>query len=467
MSKRQAPRLVRFRAKGNETGIVFIHGYSGEAEKTWGKLPWILATEPSLREWDVVSLGYPSSLIASLRGIWKKAWIRQPPLQTLADGLHTRFTYVEPLKSYRQVVLVAHSMGGLVVQRALLDSDTVRKKAYQVFLFGTPCGGLPLAARLRWINPQVRDMAAGGDFIRELRRGWEALGSNRAFQFLSIQGEEDAFVTEKSTRGPFHCLDGLHFPREEWDTVAGNHVEMVKPLNREDEAPQLLIGRILGDAAPSGPWSSAWVARSKAEARETIERLGAHPAGLDAQALVSLALAYDTIGERQKAMEVLHLVKEDDADGMGTLGGRFKRAWQDEHRASDAEQALAWYTRGYETAVRLEQPRLAYYNGINLAYLRLAAQADLEGARKVARDVLEWVSRSTEPDPPWKAATQAEALAYLGDIGGALTKYREALASEPRPAAWAIASMYRQAKKVAHHLPSPSLSEGVERVFRS
>jgi pimeloyl-ACP methyl ester carboxylesterase len=462
-----APRLVKLRCDGHDAGIVLIHGFGGRADQTWGDLPEILVAEPALREWDVVSLGYETDLVASLLGFWKRGfWSRQPSLQSLADGLRTRFGDVEPLASYRDVVFVAHSMGGLVLQRALLDGEPLRKKTRRVFLFGTPSGGLTLAGRGRWVNQQVRDMAAGGEFIRGLRAGWEELRPRRTFEFLAVKGDQDYFVPPESSQGPFPYLDGLRFLPEECETVAGDHVDMVKPINREDETPQLLISRIQGEAAPTGIWSPAWVARGEGEARETIESYGEDPAALDTQARISLAVAYETVGDREQAVSVLTRGVAGSADAMGTLAGRYKRAWQEGRRQSDAEQALTLYRKGFETASQNDQPRDAYYTGINLAYMKLAVEDDLDGARETAREVLGWVEKSTRPDAPWKAATEGEALAYLGETERALARYREALASEPRPEAWKIASMYRQARSVGHLLQSTAFTGGIETLFR-
>jgi hypothetical protein len=60
-------------------------------------------------------------------------------------------------------------MGGLVVQRALVDNDKTRA----VILFGTPSGGLRKASPFAFWKPQLRNMAKDSKFITKLRGDWK------------------------------------------------------------------------------------------------------------------------------------------------------------------------------------------------------------------------------------------------------------------------------------------------------
>jgi hypothetical protein len=116
-------------------------------------------------------------------------------------------------------------MGGLIVQRALLDSEAVRRRISHVFLFGTPSNGLlkaVIAAKLVG-KKQVRDMQEGCPFIIRLRRDWEEkLGfDNFPFHFQSVAGDEDEFVPATSAHG--------NFPRGHCQSIPGGHLEIVKP----------------------------------------------------------------------------------------------------------------------------------------------------------------------------------------------------------------------------------------------
>ena len=107
---------VRRRA-GIDRAVLFVHGFSGDQQDTWGLFPTLIGTDTTLNDWDIVSLGYATSLLPDIRGIWSA----DPDLPILAIHLNTRFD-IAPLAQYRSLAIVAHSMGGLVVQRALLDN---------------------------------------------------------------------------------------------------------------------------------------------------------------------------------------------------------------------------------------------------------------------------------------------------------------------------------------------------------
>src|SRR3954464_11994140 len=108
------PRLIRHRCKkNNETAIVFVHGFTGDAKATWGDFPAILQHERALDGWDVLSVGFPTRLRLALVGIWAA----DPDIATIADNLRT--TILNADTDYKSVVLVGHSMGGLAIERAL------------------------------------------------------------------------------------------------------------------------------------------------------------------------------------------------------------------------------------------------------------------------------------------------------------------------------------------------------------
>ena len=56
-------------------------------------------------------------------------------------------------------VVVGHSFGGLIAQRALVDHEDLALKTSHVFLFGTPSAGLEKATGFSFFKRQVRDMA--------------------------------------------------------------------------------------------------------------------------------------------------------------------------------------------------------------------------------------------------------------------------------------------------------------------
>jgi pimeloyl-ACP methyl ester carboxylesterase len=128
--------LVRHRVEGKPLCILFIHGFGGDAAKTWGRFPGFLSDDSRIDGWDIVSYGYQSDL---LRPNAVGLWSADPDIPTIADQLRAMVEI--GFTKYEGIALVAHSMGGLVAERALVDDDAFRKRILHTFLFGTPSAG--------------------------------------------------------------------------------------------------------------------------------------------------------------------------------------------------------------------------------------------------------------------------------------------------------------------------------------
>jgi pimeloyl-ACP methyl ester carboxylesterase len=167
-----APKpLITFlrRCPGADAAILLIHGFNADTSRTWGLFPQLLSTTPALDGWDLVGLSYQTCLAPDLRGLWTG----DPDLQTLATFLHTVISHGE-LSRHRALVFVAHSMGGLVVQRALLDHPDLVARTSHVLLSGL-------------FKHQARDMETGGAFIERLRHDCHQRWSDQLpFRFWAV-----------------------------------------------------------------------------------------------------------------------------------------------------------------------------------------------------------------------------------------------------------------------------------------
>src|SRR5271170_5976133 len=101
--------------------IVFVHGFSGDLRRTWGEIPALLESSGRLPGWDLFGFGYSSNKRFDLLGLWSA----DPALEQIAEKLTT--TLELEAKNYR-FAFVAHSMGGLVVQRALAMKPELRSR---------------------------------------------------------------------------------------------------------------------------------------------------------------------------------------------------------------------------------------------------------------------------------------------------------------------------------------------------
>ena len=420
----------------NEVAIVFVHGFTGDRKGTWGNIPEFLLTEPSLSGWDLFGFGYQSKRRFDIL----KLWSADAGLEEIATALFS----TPELGPYQRLALVAHSMGGLVVQRALVKYPDFLKRTSHLILFGTPSAGLVKATLLSVAKQQLRNMSASGDFIQKLRGDWRNLDldTKPPFRFLAIAGELDQFVPPESSLGPF--------PESTQRVIPGNHLSMLDAGSKDAPCVRILVDALTTGAAPAGPRSAARLALEKGAFQQAIEKLWPQRSELDDDGVTQLALALDAVGRRGEAIQVLEGHSTKGTDALGVLAGRYKRRWLVERRRTDVEKAVELYRRGYSEATAKERPNhdQAYYHGINLAYLELAYGGDYHAARELAKTVLEHCKRATNPKQEiWRLATEGDALVILGRKKEGFEKHAAAAKQQMSP--WQALSIQEQAIRTA------------------
>jgi len=449
----KGPELVEHRkTEKNPAAILFVHGFSGDPSKTWGSFPALLMSEKRLSGWDVYSLGYHTGLSLDIVGIWRA----DPGLTSLAQLLATRAA-LEPLKRYRSMALIAHSMGGLVVQAAVLEDPELRSRVGNILLFGTPSAGLRKASFFKFWKPQLKDMAEDGEFIKGLRGRWnQQIGDHPSFVLYATAGDEDQFVPPESSILPFLARQRR--------VVRGDHLSIVKPTVATDPSVQIVIESLVGEAAPSGPGDSARIAVEMREFYEAIKTLEGHPETLDEGGLVQLALALESVGRREDAIKALQSRKPQAGftDAMGVLAGRLKRRWLVERKVEDAEKASGLYQQGFDLSEKAGRHEQAFYHGINVAFMQLAYRNHESAAQQTAKRVLEHC-QAAKMDT-WRLATEGEANLLLGKNDAAMDGYQAAVNSNPSPRQ--LDSMFQQAVRVASLMGNEAAADRLQKIFR-
>lgn len=137
----------------NRTPVLFVHGIGGNPQEF-------------------------TELIASLDRERFQAWVGQYPsalrLEQVADGMVAGLDALHEAYGFDRLVLVAHSMGGLV-SRAYLNDRARRPSGYRVELFvtfATPWAGHAAAEagveRSPVVIPSWRDIRPGSHFVQDL-----------------------------------------------------------------------------------------------------------------------------------------------------------------------------------------------------------------------------------------------------------------------------------------------------------
>jgi pimeloyl-ACP methyl ester carboxylesterase len=449
------PTRIAFRSSGAAATIAFVHGFGGDAKATWGEFPQFLTTKALLKGWDIYSLGYPTSLRVDIPSLWAA----DPDLDALAMELITVLTH-PPFDAYRSLALVAHSMGGLIVQKALLNQE-LAKRVSHVVLFGTPSEGLNKASLASILKRQSRDMSAGGAFITELRQSWQQIyASGTPFRFRTVAGDRDEFVPRISSLEPF--------PHDARAVVPGNHIEIVKPSSAEGLSVMIVEELLLPKRALRGSIDSARLAVEERRFADAIAVLYPRADALDEPALVQLSLALESVGRRSDALELLERRYRrgvPSLDALGVLAGRLKRRWLAERDELDWKRARSLYLDALAKAEDLRDADQAMYHAVNVAFLDLMITPPNS---KVPAAVTAMVTRalahsSSAREGHWQLATEGEALAILGNLDEALSRYRAAIASRPEPRA--IESMYMQASRVIGHVCGEDGQERLAAIF--
>lgn len=456
------PRLVEVRQESNEAAVVFVHGFGGKSSATWGQFPVLLAQVDAVRRWDILSLGYPTRI-----GLDLPLWSGDPDLTELSLTLRTRLS-LPPLASYRSIALIAHSMGGLIAQHALLDRETAARVSH-CLLFGTPSLGLAKARYGGLLKRQVTGMADDAPFIRTLRAEWSEQFSVRTpFVLRVVQGEEDRFVSASSSLGPF--------PESLRRVVPGHHVAMVKPESVESLSVHLVVDALtVGGSLPS-VIDSARLAVEQRQFQAAIDLLLPNAKDLDEAALAQLALALDSRGRGAEALQILEEVLRErreftSTDALGVLAGRTKRRWLVERVHRDWMRARELYQAALDRTLAAAPEFVDYdqamYHAINIAFLDLVS---LPRATRIPQKVFDqaalartYAERASAGH--WRSATIAESLLIEGEIDGAVAEYARAVGAAPT--ARDIDSMYGDAITIADYLQDPEIAVAIERAFSS
>jgi pimeloyl-ACP methyl ester carboxylesterase len=440
-------RAVRQTAEGKKA-VLFIHGFTGHSDDTWGLFPDLLKANVS--DWDIYTLGYATTLQPDVVGVWSA----DPDLPILATLVRTELG-VSPLNAYRELALVAHSMGGLIVQQALVDDGALGARLRHLVLFGTPSNGLAKAWFLAFWKRQLRNMAVGSAFITNLRANWtKRFGAKPPFDLVVIAGDKDQFVPPGSSLHPFD--KAFH------KVVRGNHLEMVKPANQEHLGFRVLTATL--SAGMREPTEVTAPLKLEAERPDgSIEKiLGDIKRPLTESEVVDAALALERAGKRSDAIELLTRNQQLGTDVRGVLAGRIKRLWIETGSEDYARWSLALYEAALEEATRKNDHEQAYYHAINVAFYSFVVFDRKAEALEKARLAVKHCDAAK--DDVWNRATRAEASLYLGDPKQAIEQYR-LLPKHGGVQAWQLASAALQAGIIACKLGDRDFLDALDDIF--
>lgn len=210
--------------------ILFIHGLGGSI-KTWKMFGEVIAADMTLSDqYDLDYYVYPTSLVT-----WR-FWRPIPKIQDLADGLKS---YIDnKSREYDSIVLVCHSLGGLVGRYYILKEIKNRAiiKATKMILYATPNNGASLAhvgRLLSWRHYQIKQLCKDSDIIEFLNTDWETFNVKQQIRMKYVIAGLDNIVMKTSAQG--------HWGNTDTETVIDRgHFNIVLPSDKEDLSYKIL-----------------------------------------------------------------------------------------------------------------------------------------------------------------------------------------------------------------------------------
>ncbi|GID27765.1 esterase/lipase family protein [Paractinoplanes brasiliensis] len=210
-----------------DLGVVFIHGILSSAD-TWSPFLSLIERDADLSFVAPSTFSYPSPplSLSPLRRI--------PDINDIADSLRTYLTHERADDT--GLVLVAHSQGGLVVQRMLARTLADGRgpelaRIRRIVLFACPNSGSELLlllrrGLLRW-HPQERDLRPLNRDITEAHRivlnqvihATTVSESTCPIRITAYAGDSDGVVTPVSAKSVF----------PEVGVLPGDHFTIIKP----------------------------------------------------------------------------------------------------------------------------------------------------------------------------------------------------------------------------------------------
>ena len=185
--------------------VIFIHGIAGRPAKTWGKMIKVCASDAAFNDHSLSCYSYPSG------------WLRPPfgkgtpKLQELARGLETELRTLHDGR--KDIILVAHSLGGLVARQYILSAVKGRRPllANKLMLYAVPNTGAALARLTKTLpldSGAMQQLGYTSDILEILNEDWITHGVEARIPTKYVVGGADALVEPDSAR-PFFGHDNV------------------------------------------------------------------------------------------------------------------------------------------------------------------------------------------------------------------------------------------------------------------
>ena len=205
-----------YQKNGRRRLIIFVHGFLG-GEDTWVKidgtktiLDYLEKDEEINKNFDTAVFKYYTQLSDIIQKTKILGWVvgkkvkipQNLSIKHIGELLKSEIDY--NCQDYNEIVLIAHSMGGLVSKSYILDEiDAKNQLKVKLFIsLAVPHKGSNLAVFGKVIpNEQIKNLTPLNDFIDTTANRWlKAEQANQLPKSVYFQGQYDVIVSKTSTK---------------------------------------------------------------------------------------------------------------------------------------------------------------------------------------------------------------------------------------------------------------------------
>ncbi|KAL2269347.1 hypothetical protein VTJ83DRAFT_1531 [Remersonia thermophila] len=232
--------------------FIFVHGLAGGSRKTWSYSPdsstfwpkeW-LPSEPGFEHVRIHSFGYESEWFKIQKSILNIDDFGHALLMDMITSPHLRKTRDTP------IVLIAHSMGGLVAKKAYILArkdpryQEFAKRIHSMYFFATPHRGSNLAQILQRTldalllpgsKPFVTELIPGSPTLEEINNDFRDVRSDlQVWSFYETIPMKSVLVVDKSSAV-------MDFPEERSREIQADHRYICKFESRTHHNYQIVL----------------------------------------------------------------------------------------------------------------------------------------------------------------------------------------------------------------------------------
>jgi pimeloyl-ACP methyl ester carboxylesterase len=220
--------------RANTRLIVLVHGLGGQRygpKATWGRFPDLLFEDSP--DADVALYSY-RTLFGRLN--FSKSVELEAEAKVFAGTLR------DELASYASIVLIGHSMGGLLCKAAICEliwnqeRETLARIGGLILMATPQLGSLRMPGWLRFLSPDARALVPHGRLAAKVSETFEdhlttdetVLAANKVvIPTWAVLGVSDFWVDPLSA--------GMGLPSNRRKIVRGSHTSVVKPRSRDED----------------------------------------------------------------------------------------------------------------------------------------------------------------------------------------------------------------------------------------